>query len=618
MDTQAKKSWRWLLAALALILVGMIGANCVQTGGGKVRVKDLRWETSLGRKMSALLFIPENATPDRPAPGIVTSHGWYNNREMQDLNYVEYSRRGYVVISIDMYGHGNSDPLPPGIEGPVAQGTGMYDAVELMATLPYVDKKRIGITGHSNGARACNLSIDEDNKKAAPLVSAVLLVANDATYRNPENQEYWNKYRNRDAGIIAGMYDEFFFRRDFADGTKSVPRTYIGTMDAQSFLHFGRDPYAQKLDKREAGTFYRETIDGTEAIRVIFTPDEIHPKNHFSKASVRAGVEFFNQALGAPAPLPPTNQVWRYKVFFNFLGLVGFAIFIVNFAILMLYTPLFAPLRAAERVAPAPAPVGAGKAWFWGGLAAASIFGMIVYFPCLALSRTPQTIFLQQPPLGIGLWSTACGVFAIVVMVASYLLYGKKQGFDSTAAGIVMPLRKWALTALLAILVAAASYSLVFLSEYFFTSDFRVWVLAVKAFTPDKLRIALPYFPLFLIYYIANSVSVNCFNHVKSKYGEWANTALLAFFNGLGPFLLVALQYGVFFKTGELYFARPASPEGPIGGIWLFPIIVILPAAAIISRKIYRYSNNPYLGGMVNGLLVTVISCTNTLTILPA
>ena len=152
------------------------------------QIKDLRWETPSGHLMSALLFIPENATKDKPAPAIVTSHGWYNNREMQDLNYVEYSRRGYVVMSIDMYGHGNSDAVAP--TEWQNRGTGMYDAVELMAGLPYVDKTKIGITGHSNGARAANWSINEDNKKDHPLISAVLLVANDAIYTTNPAEPY--------------------------------------------------------------------------------------------------------------------------------------------------------------------------------------------------------------------------------------------------------------------------------------------------------------------------------------------------------------------------------------------------------------------------------------------
>src|SRR6056297_1320482 len=161
-----QRNLRVLWVALGLLLLSMIGASIVQTSGGRVEIKDLRWETPSGHLMSALLFIPENATADNPAPGIVTSHGWYNNREMQDLNYVEWSRRGYVVISIDMYGHGHSDVVKPE-QWPEA-GTGMYDAVKLMVDLPYVDTDRIGVTGHSNGARAANWSIIEDNQRDEP------------------------------------------------------------------------------------------------------------------------------------------------------------------------------------------------------------------------------------------------------------------------------------------------------------------------------------------------------------------------------------------------------------------------------------------------------------------
>ena len=30
--------------------------------------------------MSALLLVPDSATAENPAPAIVCSHGWYNNR----------------------------------------------------------------------------------------------------------------------------------------------------------------------------------------------------------------------------------------------------------------------------------------------------------------------------------------------------------------------------------------------------------------------------------------------------------------------------------------------------------------------------------------------------------
>ena len=65
-----------LKLALVLYVVGMLRASFVQTNGGKIEVKDMRWETGSGKYMSALLFIPPNATVENPAPAIVTSHGW--------------------------------------------------------------------------------------------------------------------------------------------------------------------------------------------------------------------------------------------------------------------------------------------------------------------------------------------------------------------------------------------------------------------------------------------------------------------------------------------------------------------------------------------------------------
>ena len=267
---KGKKSFSVLAIALILCIVSMVGASVVQTNFYNVTIKDLRWETPSGYQMSALLYVPSNATSTNKAPGIVTSHGWYNNREMQDLNAIEYARRGYVVMAIDMYGHGNSETIPA--DEWQNRGTGMYDAVELMATLPYVDTTRIGITGHSNGARAANWSIDEDNLKETPLVAAVLLVANDATYKNAETQEYYNKYGSRAVWSIAAQYDEFFFRTYGADGSRTAPRDYITTANAQSFLNFGADP-AVEGDTRNAHTFYKQDVDGEQATRIICIHD---------------------------------------------------------------------------------------------------------------------------------------------------------------------------------------------------------------------------------------------------------------------------------------------------------------------------------------------------------
>ena len=54
---------------------------------------------------------------------------------------IELARRGFVVLTIDANGHGNSDP-----------GTGSgAAALDYITSLDYVDSTQIGLIGHSMG-----------------------------------------------------------------------------------------------------------------------------------------------------------------------------------------------------------------------------------------------------------------------------------------------------------------------------------------------------------------------------------------------------------------------------------------------------------------------------------
>lgn len=103
-----------LAISLLLCLISSIGASLFQTNFGQVEYHDMTFVTESGHELDALLLVPKSATADEKAPAIVVSHGWYNNREMQDLNYVEYAHRGYVVLAISMYGHGDSEVIESG------------------------------------------------------------------------------------------------------------------------------------------------------------------------------------------------------------------------------------------------------------------------------------------------------------------------------------------------------------------------------------------------------------------------------------------------------------------------------------------------------------------------
>lgn len=82
---------------------------------------------------------------------------------------------------------------------------------------------------------------------------------------------------------MAGQYDEWFFSDVDANGNPTLPKDFVANKNAQSFLHFGTDPEGQ--DVRAADTVYTETIDGQEAMRVIYNPAIIQPLVPFQPAA---------------------------------------------------------------------------------------------------------------------------------------------------------------------------------------------------------------------------------------------------------------------------------------------------------------------------------------------
>ena len=485
---------------------------------------------------------------------------------------------------------------------------GLYESVKELAGMNFVDSTRIGITGHSLGGMSCNTAVQLDSYSPTPLIAAVLLNSADGTYT--ADGQFVNIYGSRDMGIVAGQYDEWFFDDTDANGNPTLPKDFIFNKNAQSILYFGQDPAGKPL--REANTMYKETVDGQEAIRVIYTPDIIHPWSHFSYKSTVGTIEFFDAALDAPISIAPTNQVWQWKVVSNTIGLIGFFMFMVSFALVLAKTSFF-NMTVEEPVAPR-AISKSGKIWFFGSLILGVAFASVTYFPILTYFKGASGYVpgvSQSSPMSVSMWAAACGLFAIISMVVSYFCYGKKNGVDLAEIGVKISLKQLGKTILLAGIVVSSMLIILGVADYLFMADFRIWVVAFRAFKLEQLGITFaPYAFLFLIYYVANAVATNCFNYntVGGK-NKWVNITLCAVAAGLVAVILLLLQYIPYFSGRDLMW-----PHNNMYGVWLFPMLVTLPGAAVVSRIIYKETKNPYLPGIICGIIVAIMSCSNTLT----
>lgn len=597
----------WIVIALVLCLIGSIGASQIQTIGGKVTIKDLSWESPSGFLLSGTLYKPPTATEENLAPAVVTVEGWYNNKEMQDLYSIELARRGYVVLALDMHGHGNTEATT---QDDLYKGAvGVDAAVQMIASFPYVDTTRIGVTGHSSGGTAANMAVALDNQRETPLIKCVLQQAGD--WQDDTGGDHSGDYGSRDVGIIASEYDDFYFGTYDDEGNMLTnPKQFLETEGAKRFLNFNEDGFEGVA---EGGKYYQKDFDGKTAYRVIYRPTVIHPLVTYSPACVSYALDFFELTLGAPRFLESDNQVWQWKAVFNGIGLIGFFIFMFSFAIALLDTPVFQVLKAKENVKPAVCKDKTGKIWFWGLAILGAVFSGWSFIFCMNNVYTKTTeFFVQTASLTMGTWCVMSGVFAAILMTIYYFAYGKKNGFSLKDSGLVLSWEQVWKTIVLALIVISVSFGLVFCSQYFFKVDYRIYVLAVKTFTADKVLIALKYLPFFLFFYVINSISVNCFNYNEIG-GKW-NVVILALFNALGAIFIVASQYIYFYATGyQLYGLTEGQRIGPI---WLFPVMVLLFGAAVVSRILYKKTKNPYLAGLINSMFVVMITVSNTFTVL--
>ena len=601
----------WLCIALVLCLISCIGASVVEHSGG-IEIKHLYWESPEGYRLSADLWRPANATKETPAPAVVTIEGWYNNKEMQDAYTMELARRGYVVLTLDMHGHGNSEALPQAnlYDGAV----GVDGAVQLVATLPYVDTARIGVTGHSSGGTAANMAVALDNERETPLIAAVLQQAGD--WQDDTGGDHSGDYGSRSVGIIASEYDDFYFGTyDDTGAMLTPPKQFLETEGAQRFLNFNEDVSTFE-GPAEGGKYYARDFDGETSYRVIYRPTCIHPAVTISPECVGYAIDFFDLTLGAPNPLPSDNQLWPVKTAFNALGIVGFFLFLGSFALALLDTPFFGSLRSEQPVQAIPVADRTGLVWFWGLMLVSACFSGLSYLYCMRTVYSHTTDFFNQTAtLTIGVWSLVCAVFTVILLLIYYFAYGRSHHFSATQAGITIRLSNLGKTILLAVIVIVCAYGIVFFADYFFMTDFRLWVFGIKAFEANKVLIALRFLPFFLIFYVINSISINCFNY-NTIGGEVGNALLNGLANCVAGIVLVVIQYGYFYATSYQFFGLSEGER--ILPIWLFNIIPILFITAILSRVIYRKTRNPYLAGLISAMFVTIFNCTNTFTTLSA
>lgn len=608
MEQRKNSAKKYLCISLVLLLICSIASYAVETNMGTTKVHEVKFVASSGVALAGSLYVPENATQETPAPGIVVCHGMYCDRVLMDAYYTELSHRGYVVLAYDMPSHGSSE-LVPNIRSATPSA---YEAVKFVSNLPYVDSEKVGITGHSLGGSAVSTAVTLDNANGTNYVSAALINSTNPTYTSDAKAAKWSDiYGSRAVGLIASQRDEMGFSS--IGGSK----TYIKSDYAQSFLHFGKDPAG--LEYRENDTYYYEEVNGEQGMRVVYTDGLYlsHGLTTIDPTAVANCIQFFEDTLGAPNPVPANKQVWGIKKLASALGCVGLIMFLISFTTLMLFTPAFSSLRQDEIVQPRELKP-ADKKWFWTLLLACPTFSVLLYLPLMRNANArvyARQLWSQSDSFAMGLWTMVGALFMLGLMVFIYFMDWKKQGVDLRERGIRLSWKQLGKTVVLAVLSVFATYLVLFVARYFFHIDFRIFKTRILPFSPEKLvKGFFPYGIMFIIGFVASAVANNCFNYKLKGSGpkaERRNLILCCVMSAMPSIILVGTMYGYLFLTGDILY----TGDGDTSYIsWMVPMLVSMPTSIVIGRKLYQLTKNPYLPGIISGIMMTLMKCMQTLT----
>ena len=148
-----------------------------------------------GLKIYGLLAIPNGPVPKDGYPAIIFNHGYippeeYRTTERYVAYFADLANEGYVVFRPDYRGHGDSEGKPEGAYFSPGYTTDVMNALSTIEKMPQVNKKKMGMWGHSLGGfltlRALVLTHDI---KAAVIWGGVV-----GSYKDM-SEEWWSKRR---------------------------------------------------------------------------------------------------------------------------------------------------------------------------------------------------------------------------------------------------------------------------------------------------------------------------------------------------------------------------------------------------------------------------------------
>ena len=608
---------------VVVILFSAIMSSAFQNNFGTVDVRIININDKDGERLVGKLYRPIGVDASNPAPGILGLHGYNNDKDVQRPAAIELAKAGFVVLTLDQLGHGDSSGGYRNDVNPYS----FYLGYEYLMDLRFVDENNTGIYGHSMGnSRARQIAAAYPQHRALALQAFNPSSSyGSTTYHNVLH--LWSSYEewNADGKTVAEA---------LADGLVTMDTGYhlapgISTVDTNLNLWGGPADFTNGSARRNAYDI------GT------------HPSITMSPKHTAEIVAWMLQALqgmsyaDAWAIAAPTTQTWLGSELFGMLAAFATLLSILPLAYLLMNTKYFNEVRQ-----PMPEKIHTPKrsTWWIAATVNTAIAGITywAFIPGYGNSGSSKhwlfdikigdyTVFNQGIANGFTGWYLLNATLGVISWTVWYLLTRYRKGRDSISLHDVgatfatkdelkdLSLVKKAIKAFnpriisKTILIAAIlfwwMYGLVFLSQTFLNVEFRGFWTMMKTFS--DLQRAVDFWPYFGIVFFFSIVNAGIYMYGQLRMKEYKNTYithtvwfLKYCYLMLGGLVVVMLvQYAPQWFGLELTSRNmPGWALGSVNRMMIIQLMGGIPALAMtyfLCINLYRQTGRIYLSAIM-------------------
>ncbi len=607
MKTEKKgAATRAFLITLALLILCSVVNWGVISGWGNVKITRLTLAGSDGKPYSALLYVPKNATDKTPAPALVCYHGNAGNARNHESWAVEFSRRGFVVLSIDYLGSGNSGNAVGAADPPelIAPAELYYNYI---LSMPVVDKDNIIVSGHSMGNAPAGAIGAKYNAKAIMFASLDQHPVNTLLDFMHKNEEYTLPYRE--------AFEKYQGNILTITGTvEPIEKGRDNQMIADAMLEILDDRTGYENETNYTLDHLYGSFEEGNAFITVMETHRIHEAAFVSSKSIGHLLWFAQEALGDAVPnfIDANDQIWQFKDFTGLAGMFAFAAFVCCLAIFLTEKiPFFAEVKQ-----PLPRNIGLRKV----GLIISTICGII--FPYIALKTAGFGIINIRGGTGFRLTYAnyalaivvGISLLGIVTLILFLLTDGRKQKAQLCDLGLTPAgSNKFKISFiiksfLLAMITVAIGWAYIQLQETVLGTDFYGWFFGIKPIPIFKIQYYPSYILIWIACFILSAIGMNVERRLPSTGREALDTLIAIVFNVLIACFTITLvvivkwelqSNGVFQNSFWEVFGLDTNR------LWGMPAGMAIGAAG--STYIFRKTGNTWLCAFLMGTVCSLM-----------